>query len=393
MSNDQATSVSLLGRTKEVEIGVKKRIQKLYRIGQIFFPTAGFTLDDQDKNVLKEIARTYEIILLGHPGLSLFFIGYADHRGDTGYNLKLSKQRTETVSNYFKNYSAFRNNHNWNCILDPKGEKESYQPTSQTHLSSGKRNLIKIMRIERRVDIYSNIKSTAPLITKGDLIITVLHSKTKQPVANVEITLEYGARSKMKNSNSRGKINFNDINAGNYSIYCDDINYKMNSWKTSDSKKTSNDLKAQVRIQGGKTIMLEIMVIKKFSKSVKWIEKTLEYHSGYAGKMVTKSTRVIREKYEMIPEDWVEYGVQEEELERKPIFPGDVYYIKRYHAVYKIPDGKYYAAKVGKIVYTILKVIFFMHFDLESKAEFVYNNWDEYPIDKSDPLEKYRPSK
>jgi len=121
---------------------------------------------------------------------------------------------------------------------------------------------------------------------------------------------------------------------------------------------------------------------------VQWIEKTFEYHSGHAGKIVTKTRILIREKYKNVPEDWVKYGQTTDELERGNLPGGDVYYITRYWAVYKTPDGLYYSEKIGEVG---AKVFNFLTFNLEGVVKFVYKSWDNYPRKGDDPLNNYRP--
>ncbi len=391
MSNDQATSVSILGRTKQVEIGGKRKIRKLYKIGQIFFPTAVHTLDEQDKNVLKKISRSYEIILLGHPNLSLFFIGYADHRGKTGYNLNLSKMRTESVSNYIKNYGAFKDNRSWNCIIDPKGEKESFQGLGSLHVKSGKRNIGRIMRLERRVDIYSDICAAPVPLTVGDLVIFVKHSKTKKAIAKAIISLEYGARSQRKKTDSKGKIEFEDIDVGNYSVYCDDENYKMVSWKDHRGNGASGTEKAKVEIKGGLESQLEIMLLKQMRLPKKWIQKVhLSKVAPNEPEFKTRTT--IVEEYEVVTEDKVEKRAARKNwmLEEIGILgPLSRYQIWRYEATYGYPDT---ADKLGKFWDRVGDVLSFFSRDADVEAD-VYRSWNVYPKRDGDLLEKYRPKK
>ena len=391
MSNDQATSISILGRTKQVEIGVKRRIRKLYKIGQIFFPTAVHTLDEQDKKVLKEISRSYETLLLGHPDLSLFFIGYADHRGNTGYNLNLSKMRAESVANYLKNYGAFRNNRTWSCIIDPKGEKESYQGLGSSHIKSGKRNIRRIMKLERCVDIYSDICTAPVTLTVGDLVIFVKNSKTNKAIANATLSLEYGARSQRKKTDSKGKIKFEDIDVGNYSVYCDDENYKMVSWRDNSGNGASGTEKAKVGIRGGMESQLEIKLLKQLRLPKKWIQKV---HMSKAGPQEPefKTRTTIVEEYELVTEDKVEKRADRKNwmLEEISILgPFSRYQIWRYEATYGYPDT---ADKLGKFWDSMGSVLSFFTRDADMEAD-IYRSWDAYPKKDGDLLEKYRPKK
>jgi len=124
---------------------------------------------------------------------------------------------------------------------------------------------------------------------------------------------------------------------------------------------------------------------------VRWIEKTLEYHSGHAGKIVTKARTVIREKYRDVPESWVKYGQEDDRLIGGVLPGGDTWYIKRYTAVYKTPDGLYYSEKAGEIGTRIFNVL---TFNLEGNVETLYKSWKKYHPGRrgsDDPLEDYRP--
>jgi OmpA family protein len=391
VSNDQDKSISILKRTKPVEIGIGRRLCELYKIGQIYFPTAGHTLDDQDKDVLKKISASYQILLLGNPTLSLYFVGYADHRGSQGYNLDLSKKRAESVAGYIKNRGAFKNNRTWNCIIEPKGEKDSYQRAGSSHLNNRKNNIIRIMKLERHVDIYSDICAAPAPLKIDDLEILVKNKKTKKVIKNAVITLEDGARSKRRKTDSRGMILIEDIDIGKYSVLCDDENYKMVSWKNSSGKEADNSDKAKVEIKGGIKSKLEIKLLKQMRLPKKWIQKIYISKAGPKEPEFKTRTTVV-EEYEVVTEDKIEKRAARKNwmLEEIGILgPLSRYQIWRFEATYGYPDTK---DKLGKFWDQVGNVISFFTRDADEEVD-VYRSWKAYPKRKGDLLEKYRPKK
>jgi hypothetical protein len=216
-----------------------------------------------------------------------------------------------------------------------------------------------------------------PCPDRGDLYLTVLLESGRKPVAgaNVEIT---GPQTRKGTTDKHGKSYFHRIKPGSYTV------------KVSKSGHVEKSTTGTVQVNQRTNVYLLLEKTKKVP--VRWIEKTLEYHSGMHGKIVTKTKIIIREKYKEVPESWVEYGKEWEEPERGDIPGGDVYYIRRYTAVFKTPDGMYYSEKIGGVLMTIAKIFLG---GLEGEAEFVYESWDEYRKkrgrDSSDPLDKYGP--
>jgi hypothetical protein len=218
-----------------------------------------------------------------------------------------------------------------------------------------------------------------PHATTGNLIVNVINASDKKPVSSADVHVSGGADvskpdERTGTTSSKGVVLFQNLKTGNYNV------------TAIKGKKQKGSCSA--RVEPEKTNTVKITLEKSKTVPVQWIEKTLEYHSGMHGKIVTKTKIIIREKYKVVPEDWVEYGQEWDEKEREPLPAGDVYYIRRYTAVFKTPDGLYYSEKVGKIGIFIFNLI---TFNLEGEAKFVYKSWDKYPKKDDDPLEKYRP--
>jgi len=213
-----------------------------------------------------------------------------------------------------------------------------------------------------------------PYATTGDLLVTVRNASDKKPVAGADVHVSAPPDdSRTGTTDTNGLVLFKDIKAGDYTVTAIKGKQEGNCSTTVEAEKTNS---------------AEIALGKTKRVPVRWIVKTFEYHSGMHGKIVTKTKIIIREKYKVIPEDWEEYGQEWDEPEREPLPGGDVYYIRRYTAVYRTPDGLYYSEKVGKIGIFVFNLI---TFNLEGEVKFVYKSWDEYPKKGDDPLEKYRP--
>jgi outer membrane protein OmpA-like peptidoglycan-associated protein len=97
------------------------------RIASIYFPTEESELDDQDREVLKQVFAMVQIKLLGTK-VTLTFNGFADRRGKTGFNLALSRRRAESVAAYFSVLE--RSSVNYTPMIVPLGESEIPQTGS-----------------------------------------------------------------------------------------------------------------------------------------------------------------------------------------------------------------------------------------------------------------------
>ncbi len=62
----------------------------------VMFNTAGDTLTERDKNRLNRLVR----LLNKHGQVQIQLTGYADPRGEEGYNIKLSERRAQSVYSY-----------------------------------------------------------------------------------------------------------------------------------------------------------------------------------------------------------------------------------------------------------------------------------------------------
>jgi len=73
------------------------------RIGAVYFPTDKAMLDSQDQKVLEELRQDLAVQLRkGEREYNLEFIGYADKRASSLYNLNLGARRAEAVANFFR---------------------------------------------------------------------------------------------------------------------------------------------------------------------------------------------------------------------------------------------------------------------------------------------------
>jgi outer membrane protein OmpA-like peptidoglycan-associated protein len=66
-------------------------------MGDVLFATGKYNLRPEAQIVLAKLSG----IVLSHPGLNLAVEGYTDSVGNDDFNLKLSQQRADTVSQYF----------------------------------------------------------------------------------------------------------------------------------------------------------------------------------------------------------------------------------------------------------------------------------------------------
>jgi hypothetical protein len=120
-------------------------------IGQIFFATDERVLDQNDVDVLHGMASYMKAYLGGAEGpfmrsFTMGFIGWADYRGASAYNTRLSERRAEVVRAFFDNEFKGRGStpfwfHHYNSVALGAGE--------------GKMRGASIAR-DRRVDITSS---------------------------------------------------------------------------------------------------------------------------------------------------------------------------------------------------------------------------------------------
>lgn len=391
----QGKSTAYLGNARRYDVGIKKlaKILNLYRIGRIYFPTAVSSLDPDDKTVLDSIGSSYIPYLIGPKKLELYFVGYADHRGNAKDNEKLAKRRAQSAANFIANYKQFKHSRNWEYIVESKGESESYQPGSQKiiHISRRKKNVISLMRMERRVDIYSNIAVPAPP-TAGSLQVTVIHDKKNTPVANIAVTVERGASSPRQETNGKGKTTFDNLKAGKYSVYCDDQSYRIKSWKSTGGGTGSNAKKAEVRIRGGRTSTLELRLIGRVRMPVQLIRKnaSIRIPTDKGGPPATGVTRtVIFEKYKYFDEGHVQFQMFCGETLKTDGWGPSKVTVERCKMQYKPKSTGTYLKQGFDFAGWFLSN-WGAGWDITLET---YNSWNEYPRGKNDILNEFRPKK
>jgi hypothetical protein len=120
-------------------------------VSQVFFPTDVSHLDDFDITVLDSLCRHCRRILQNQR-VELSFIGHADARHDTNYNLGLGERRARSVQNFVdQRLTSFRLYTSWPAVS--AGEGGAVQPNiirGREH-HAPREQLAK----DRRVDIYS----------------------------------------------------------------------------------------------------------------------------------------------------------------------------------------------------------------------------------------------
>jgi hypothetical protein len=391
----QASDESLQGQSwvnpytdKKVPLKIKDKEYSLYKVGEIYFPTAKFELDEDDRSKIKSLADEYKLMLIQSEKLQFYFVGLADYRGSTSTNLELSKSRALSVADVFKNHEQFRTSQNWEPKIVARGESESPQEGDYYKGICIRRgpsyNVLNLLREFRRVDIYTNVPLPKPP-TKGELIITVINASTLDFISGA--TVEIARTDKKDQSLSRrtttdGQGSFENLEAGSYDIKVFKEEPKGDEI-ISFKHETTNEVK------GGQTTMLKVKVMPMKRLPVQWIEKVTEVHADMGirpGKVFTaKTIRRIHEEYGMVPEDHTEVWRDCKEIERKEIGFGDVYYIRRCQVSYGIKT-------MGEKAQGILLEVARARYGKGAGSEVVttYNTWEEYPRE-DEPLQKYRP--
>jgi len=138
-------------------------------VGQVFFQvTASDALDDEDEEMLRDLALTCSIIEKEEP-LRFWFVGLADYRGSRSYNKALGLRRATNTGDFFRAQLSALQPANSRIFFHYKswGESRPQQPELEIHERSGasegsrhrtgKKRTLASTANWRRVDIYVNI--------------------------------------------------------------------------------------------------------------------------------------------------------------------------------------------------------------------------------------------
>jgi hypothetical protein len=137
-------------------------------VGQIFFPTDVHALDSDDRNVLNSLVENLKIAVLGR--VTLNFIGHADYRGKTNYNLKLGLKRAQMVKTYVDTKIK------QSMVSMPNGYKSIAKSFGEIYASKGS------LSGDRRVDIFSDMVIKHPPLKLEPVEIT---GKYDGPLSNI----------------------------------------------------------------------------------------------------------------------------------------------------------------------------------------------------------------
>jgi hypothetical protein len=130
------TDVSAV-QTKPVPVWVEGRLLPgpLYLICKVYFATNIHALDEDDEDKLEVLATTYRVMKRGTPYSKYYrfvFLGTADYRGNPTTNKTLSKNRAQTVADFFKDKLEHPTAlGNVNCEVYGEGKKQTL--SAQAH--------------------------------------------------------------------------------------------------------------------------------------------------------------------------------------------------------------------------------------------------------------------
>ena len=115
-------------------------------VGQVFFPFDSDRLDERDRNAINRLAKSLEGAL-ENKRVELWFVGFADQRGNAGYNQRLGMRRARAVKSCVDRLLA--------RARFPLYSSKDALSFGEAQAAQGRASRTR-MALDRRVDIYSN---------------------------------------------------------------------------------------------------------------------------------------------------------------------------------------------------------------------------------------------